>query len=208
MRGIVFVVDGVTLVLATKNPGKVAELRRLVAPNGIEVRSLVDDESAPDVVEDAPTLRGNALKKALTIAQYAKCASLADDTGLDVDALNGAPGVRSARFAGEDATDADNRKKLLAALDGAPSRSARFRTVLCYVLDDGEPAFFEGVCEGIIIDEERGEQGFGYDSVFVPRDGDGRTFAEMSAEEKNRLSHRAKALEQFVDAVAGGDPGQ
>lgn len=189
------------LMLATKNPGKVAELRRLVGPYEIEVRSLEGDPGAPDVVEDAPTLRGNALKKALAIAQYAKSAALADDTGLEVDALGGAPGVRSARFAGDDATDLDNRKKLLSALDGSLSRSARFRTVLCYMPVKGEPSFFEGLCEGLILNEERGEKGFGYDSVFVPRDGDGRTFAEMLAEEKNALSHRGRALKQFVRAL-------
>lgn len=196
------------LVLATKNPGKVAEFRRLVAPYDIEVQSLIDDDNALEVVEDAPSLRGNALKKAREIAHYTQSAVLSDDTGLEVDALNGRPGVRSARFAGEDATDAANRKKLLAALNGVPSRSARFRTVLCYVPKGGEPTFFEGICEGIIIGEERGEEGFGYDSVFVPREGDGRTFAEMSPAEKNCFSHRAKALDRFVAMVSYGTVGK
>lgn len=191
------------LVLATRNPGKVAELAARLAPYGFALRSAADLPGAPDVDEDADTLDGNARKKARALAQHAGQPSLADDTGLEVDALDGAPGVRSARFAGEDATDAANRAHLLARLDGAAPRRARFRTVLAY--DDGARVrTFEGVCAGTITDAERGTGGFGYDALFVPDEGDGRTFAEMTTDEKNRISHRARALAAFEQWLADG----
>lgn len=148
-----------------------------------------------DVDESGDTLIDNAILKAIAVAQHTKSAALADDTGLEVDALDGRPGVRSARFAGEPADDARNRARLLDELRGVTNRSARFRTVLAIAEPDGTVMCVEGECEGEIIDAERGANGFGYDSVFVPRDGDGRTFAEMSADEKNLLSHRSRAID-------------
>lgn len=185
------------LVLATQNPGKVAEMRslleglpvRLVGPNGLH--------EAPDVDEDAPTLDGNARKKALAFHRHTGRPALADDTGLEVEALDGAPGVHTARFAGPDATFADNNAKLLRALEDAGTRRARFRTVVAFVDAAGDVHTFEGICEGHIADAPRGSEGFGYDPVFVP-EGETRTFAEMSPDEKNAVSHRKKALEKFI----------
>ena len=185
------------LVLATRNRGKVAELARRLSPLGVTLETAADLPGAPLVDEDADTLRGNAEKKARALADHAGHPALADDTGLEVDALDGAPGVHSARYGGPDADDTANRARLLRDLAGATTRSARFRTVLAYA--DGDTVrFFDGVCEGTITDDERGTDGFGYDALFVPADGDGRTFAEMTADEKNRISHRGRALDAFV----------
>jgi XTP/dITP diphosphohydrolase len=189
------------LVCASANPGKVAELAALL--DGIvvfEPRPL----DVPDVVEDAPTLEGNAELKARAIADATGIAALADDTGLEVDALNGAPGVRSARFAGEPSDDAANRRLLLERLEGVEHRSARFRTVMCVVDPAGGVAFAEGVCEGTIGTRDRGERGFGYDAIFIPADGDGRTFAEMNAAEKNAISHRSRALQALLQRLKAG----
>lgn len=186
-----------TIVLATRNPGKIAELRALLADLPVELVSAAEVADAPEVEEDAPTLEGNARKKAQALRLHTGLPALADDTGLEVDALGGAPGVRSARFAGPDADDAANRARLLRDLDGAADRAARFRTVLAFA--DGEDVrFFEGVCEGRITDTERGEGGFGYDALFQPEGGT-RTFAEMPAEAKNAVSHRGRALRAFAD---------
>ena len=184
------------LVLATRNPGKVAELESLL-PETIELVSAAEIPDAPEVEEDAPTLVGNAAKKARALYGHTGLAALADDTGLEVDALDGAPGVRSARFASETATDADNRAHLLRQLENAASRAARFRTVLAYVDADGLRTF-DGVCEGEITLREEGDGGFGYDALFRPEDGDGRTFAEMTKAEKNEISHRGRALSAFT----------
>ena len=185
-----------TIVLATRNPGKVAELRALLASLPVELVSAAEVVGAPEVGEDAPTLEGNARKKAEALHVHSDLPALADDTGLEVDALGGAPGVRSARFAGPDADDAANRARLLRDLDGAADRAARFRTVLAFA--DGEDVrFFEGVCEGQITDAERGDGGFGYDALFRP-EGEARTFAEMPAEAKNAVSHRGRALRAFA----------
>lgn len=186
------------LVCASANPGKVAELAALL--DGIAVLEPRPDD-IPDVVEDAPTLEGNAELKARAIADATGIAALADDTGLEVDALDGAPGVRSARFAGEPSDDAANRRLLLERLDGVEPRSARFRTVMCVVDPAGGVTFAEGVCEGIIGDRDRGDRGFGYDAIFIPADGDGRTFAEMNATEKNAISHRSRALDALLQRL-------
>ncbi len=159
--------------------------------------SAADIEKAPEVVEDADTLQGNAEKKARALFDLTGLPALADDTGLEVNALDGAPGVQSARYAGEQADDAANRTKLLLAMAGREDRSALFRTVLAY-MDDEDVHYFDGVCEGVITAEERGDGGFGYDRIFQPTDADGSTFAEMNKEEKNRISHRGRALAQFV----------
>ena len=190
-----------SLVLATRNPGKVAELARRLAPLGLAIVSATDVPDAPDVEEDADTLAGNAEKKARALARCASRPALADDTGLEVDALGGAPGVRSARFAGDGADDRANRALLLQRLTGETARRARFRTVLAYV--DGDRLHtFDGVCEGTVTEAERGAGGFGYDALFVPDEGDGRTFAEMTTDEKNRISHRGRALDAFVAWLA------
>jgi XTP/dITP diphosphohydrolase len=128
---------------------------------------------------------------------------VADDTGLEVAALGGAPGVHTARFAGEDATYADNRAKLLATLAGRTDRAARFRTVAMVVWPDGRELAVEGVCDGTIPDEERGQRGFGYDAVFRPDEGDGRTFAEMSEDEKSAVSHRGRAFRGLLSELVG-----
>lgn len=185
------------IVLATRNPGKVTELRALLADLPVELISAADVEGAPEVEEDAPTLEGNARKKAEALHRHTGLPALADDTGLEVDALGGAPGVHSARFAGPDADDAANRAKLLSDLDGAADRSARFRTVLAFTEGD-EVHVSDGVCEGYITEGERGSGGFGYDALFQP-EGETQTFAEMPAEAKNRISHRGRALRQFAN---------
>lgn len=185
-----------SLVLATRNAGKVRELSRRL--DGLGLHLTAAPEEAPPVEEDAPTLVGNALKKARALHVFTGRPALADDTGLEVDALGGQPGVHSARFAGPEATDADNRRRLLERLAATPeaARSARFRTVLALVTADGERTF-EGVCEGRIERAERGAEGFGYDALFVP-EGHRETFAEMPLDLKNRISHRARALDAFV----------
>lgn len=192
----VFMSDRFSLVLATRNPGKVAEMRELLA--GLPVQLIASDalDAPPEVEEDAPTLRGNACKKAQIFYEHTGQPALADDTGLEVDALSGAPGVHTARFAGTDATPADNNAKLLRTLVGADTRHARFRTVVAFVDEDGTHCF-EGVCEGTIAEAPRGDGGFGYDPLFVP-EGEVRTFAEMEPVQKNAISHRKKALQQFV----------
>ncbi len=187
------------LVLASANPKKVAELAALLAAAGVEVVARPDDLA--DVVEDADTLVGNARLKAEAVRDHTDHAAVADDTGLFVAALGGQPGVRSARYAGEPADDAANVTKLLAELDDAADRSAAFRTVIVVALPDGGEIVAEGECRGRIIDERRGGAGFGYDPVFVPDDGDGRTFAEMSAEDKGGISHRGRALRALVDLL-------
>jgi XTP/dITP diphosphohydrolase len=183
------------LVLATRNPGKVAELRALMADLSVELVPAAKVEGAPEVEEDRPTLRGNAEKKAAALHAHTGLPALADDTGLEVAALDGRPGVHTARFAGPDADGAANRAHLLDVLDGRADRTARFRTVLAYVTEGGA-RFFEGTCPGTIIREERGAAGFGYDAVFVP-EGHTQTFAEMPAAAKNAVSHRRRALDAF-----------
>lgn len=183
------------IVLATRNPGKVREMRALLSALPVELISAAEIENAPEIEEDAETLEGNARKKASSLNRATGLPSLADDTGLEVDALGGDPGVHSARFAGSDATDADNRRKLLEALEGVKERSARFRTVIAFVDQEGMH-YFEGLCRGKIITEERGHGGFGYDPIFQPEESD-KTFSELSPEEKNKVSHRGRALREF-----------
>lgn len=194
-----FMQSSLSIVLATRNPGKVAEIRDLLSDLGERVRLVAADDldAPPGVEEDAPTLEGNARKKAMAFYRHTGRPALADDTGLEVEALGGAPGVHTARFAGPDATPADNNTKLLSALIDKDSRRARFRTVVAFVDERGDVHTFEGVCEGRIASAPRGQEGFGYDPLFVP-EGETRTFAEMAPAEKNAVSHRKQALEQFV----------
>ena len=187
------------IVCASANPHKVEELARLL-PSWVDLAPRPSDIG--DIGEDAPTLEGNAIIKAVEIANHASEWAIADDTGLEVDALNGAPGVRSARFAGEDATDAENRALLLEKLSSTSNRSARFRTVVALVSSKGDIHFVSGECAGTIAESERGDGGFGYDSLFIPNDGDGRTFAEMTGTEKDAVSHRGRALAQLPELLA------
>jgi XTP/dITP diphosphohydrolase len=187
------------LVCASANPDKVAEIAAILGP-GVELAPRPSE--VPDVVEDADSLEGNARLKATAIAAASGDPALADDTGLEVVALGGAPGVYAARYAGERATYADNRAKLLAELAGHTDRRATFRTVVMVVWPDGSETAAEGRCEGTIAGAERGRRGFGYDPLFVPADGDGRTFAEMTDDEKDAVSHRARALRNLVSALA------
>ena len=188
-----------TLVLATRNAGKVAELAHRLGDR-YRLVSAADVPGAPDVDETAATLAGNAMLKAVALLAHTGLPALADDTGLLVGALGGAPGVHSARFAGPDADAAANRARLLRDLDGQADRRARFETVLA-LADASGVRLFTGVCSGRILDAERGAGGFGYDALFVPDDGDGRPFAEMSTAEKGRISHRARALDAFAAAM-------
>lgn len=188
-----------TIFLASGNPHKIEELQQVLAPLGIELKSTLDFPDAEEVEEDQPDLKGNALKKARFWFEQTGLPALADDTGLEVDALGGKPGVHSARYADEKSGYKDNVAKLLDELRGVENRKARFRTVIAFVTEEGEHVF-TGVCEGDIITERRGEKGFGYDPVFVPN-GYGKTFAELSAEEKNRISHRGRAVEKFLKSL-------
>ena len=186
-----------TIFLASANPHKIEELRQNLEALQIKITSTREIEVAEDVVEDQPDLEGNALKKARYWHRETGHPSLADDTGLEVDALGGAPGVYSARYAGENVSYQENVEKLLHEMEGKEDRTARFRTVIAYVTDEGE-FLFEGICEGKITTSPKGEKGFGYDPVFCP-EGYSKTFAELDAEEKNRISHRGKALVKFVE---------
>ena len=189
------------LVLASANPDKVAEITEVLG-------GLVDlaprPEGLPDVLEDGHTLEANARLKALAVCEATGRAAVADDTGLEVDALDGAPGVHSARFAGDDASYTDNLDRLLTELDGIPDgrRTARFKTVALVRYPDGREVMATGTVEGAIAGQRSGAGGFGYDPVFVPVEGDGRTFAEMG-DEKHSLSHRGRAfrtLARYLDA--------
>lgn len=185
---------------ASANPHKVAEIIDLM---GGVVDLVPRPKDLADVVEDADTLLGNARLKAVAVCAATQMPALADDTGLEVDALDGAPGVITARFAGEGATDAQNRQKMLVQLNGknAAQRSARFRTVALLRFVDGREIVAHGVCEGSIALREIGDRGFGYDALFIPADGDGRTFAQMTIDEKHELSHRGRAFRALAEML-------
>ena len=187
------------IVCASANPKKVEEMSRLM-PRRVEF--LPRPDGVGDVEETAPTLQGNAIIKAVEVANFAEAWAIADDTGLEVESLDGAPGVLSARYAGEPADDAANRRKLLEELDGVTNRAARFRTVVALVSWQGDMHYVTGECAGTIAESERGANGFGYDSLFIPKDGDGRTFAEMTPKEKDAISHRARAMAQIPGLIA------
>ena len=187
------------LVCASANPDKVAEIRQIL---GTVVELLPRPSELADVVEDADTLTGNARLKAVAICEATGEPALADDTGLEVEALGGAPGVHSARFAGENPSYEDNRVRLLREMEGETNRRAAFRTVAIVVRPDGTDTIAEGVCPGVITTSERGSGGFGYDSVFQPDEGGGATFAEMVTAEKNVISHRGRAFRALLDQLA------
>lgn len=190
-----------SFVLATANPHKAEEMRQVLATLDMEVENRPDNVG--DVDETEETLEGNALLKARALVAATGRAAIADDTGLFVDALDGRPGVRSARYAGASAGDQENVARLLAELAGVDKsqRTARFRTVIAVVFPDGRCLVVDGVLEGSIDTEPSGAYGFGYDPVFVPADGDGRTLAEITPEEKNHISHRGRALRALRDAL-------
>lgn len=188
-----------TIVLASRNKHKIEELRETLSLLGIELKSTYDFPALEEVEEDADTLEGNALKKARYVHKKTGLPALSDDTGLEVDALNGRPGVYSARYAGENATYQDNVDKLLDELNDVPMerRGAQFRTVAALVTEE-EFHTFEGICRGTIITKEQGSGGFGYDPVFVPASYK-KTFAELDPEIKNKISHRGKAIQKFYE---------
>lgn len=191
------------MVLASANPKKVVELQVLLAGS---VDLVARPPEVPDVVEDADTFVGNARLKARALLETTGMAAVADDSGLEVDALEGAPGVFSARYAGEGATDGENVDKLLAALgdrSDPADRRARFRCVVLLARPDGTEVIAEGTAEGHIAPEPAGAGGFGYDPVFVPDDGPGVTYAEMAPEAKHAISHRGRALQAFVAQLTG-----
>ena len=190
------------LVIATRNPGKLREIRELLREASFNILGLDAFPEAPEVIEDAETFAGNAEKKALTIAEHTGCLTLADDSGLMVDALDGAPGVLSARFAGEEANDADNNAKLLVDLSAvvAADRQAVFHCAMVLVDPDGETAHFSGILKGVILDHRQGDSGFGYDPLFMVREY-GLTLAQLPLKTKNRISHRGKALTALLATI-------
>ncbi len=190
------------LCFASNNAHKLDEIRPLLPP-GLELLSLADIGCHEELPETQDTLEGNARQKADYVRQHYGVACFADDTGLEVTALGGAPGVYSARYAGPQREAADNVAKLLRELAGAPSRAAQFRTVVALALADGAVHEFSGAVAGRISETPHGVGGFGYDAVFVPTEGDGRTFAQMSGAEKNRVSHRGRAVAGLLAFLKG-----
>jgi len=195
------------LLIATRNNHKLVEIRQILAVPSLELIGMEAYDGIPEVVEDGDTFEANARKKAVTLALATGLWTLADDSGLEVDALGGEPGVWSARYAGEPVDYAANNAKLFAALGNTTHREARFRCVIALSDPLGRAQTVEGRCEGAIIHECRGKQGFGYDPLFVPQ-GYSETFAEMASAEKNGISHRGKALRQaaetWADVFLGG----
>ncbi|HWR39006.1 MAG TPA: XTP/dITP diphosphatase [Patescibacteria group bacterium] len=192
------------LVVATRNPGKVKEIEHKLAALPVRVLSLADCGHSGEAPETETTFAANAEQKARYYLAVTGRACLADDSGLEVDALRGAPGVYSARYAGENASDADNNRKLLAALADVPAakRTARFRCSLALITPDGKTFRADGAVEGLILDKTRGTGGFGYDPLFFLPELD-KTMAELSADEKNRISHRGRALDELATVLAG-----
>ena len=182
------------LLIATRNQHKIDEFRQMLNPLGVEILGADDVPGLPEVEEDGDTFEANAAKKAVEVAKASGRWTLADDSGLEVDALEGAPGVYSARFAGEEANYADNNKLLLEKLEGVTHRTGRFCCVLALAQPHGEVHTLRGTCEGTIALAGRGDNGFGYDPLFIP-EGLTQTFAELSDEEKHALSHRGQALQ-------------
>lgn len=189
------------IVLATNNPHKIRELRILLADLDAEIMTLSDFPSVPELREDGSTFRENALQKARTVHAATALAALADDSGLEVFYLNGRPGVLSARYAGAHTTDEGNNEKLLGEMRGVPPRRrrAQFRALTAFV-DGREEIVTEGICPGQLGESPRGTNGFGYDPIFIPQ-GFSRTYAELTAEEKNRISHRSRAIGLLKEAL-------
>ena len=191
------------LVFATNNAHKLSEIRHILGDK-LEVVSLAEIDCYDDIPETADTLEGNALLKARYVHERYALPCFADDTGLEVEALGGGPGVHTARYAYPDRHDPEaNTRKLLAELADKDNRSARFRTAIAYIDEAGEEHLFEGIVNGSIAEAERGTEGFGYDPVFCPEEGGGKTFAELGVDVKNRISHRARAVAQFAKYLLG-----
>ena len=190
------------IVFATNNAHKLRELREITA-GVLNVLSLADINCHEDIAETAETIEGNAKIKANYIKEHYGYDCFADDTGLEVDALGGEPGVRSARYAGEDCISENNIDLLLHRLEGQNQRSARFRTAIALRIGN-DVTLFEGIVNGNILTERHGTGGFGYDSVFAPVEADGRSFAEMSADEKNAISHRGRATAALINYLLHG----
>ena len=188
----------IPLVLATRNEGKTGEIRALLADFPVEIKNLTDFGPTPAIEEDGETFEDNAVRKARFIAKILGLPALADDSGLMVEALGNGPGVRSARYAGEGARDADNNAKLLKELENVENRNAAFACVIAIAVPWGPALIYEGSCEGTITEELLGSKGFGYDPVFYypPLQ---KTFAQLSTEEKNQVSHRGQALRELRD---------
>lgn len=183
------------LIIATKNEGKVREFKAILEKKGLIIKSLLDLKDAPDVEETGTTFKANALLKAKEMASYFQKPVIADDSGLSIDALDGRPGVISARYAGPEKNDQKNNEKVLTEMEHVPEnkRTARFHCAIAVAFPNGQGEVFEATCEGIILDSPKGQNGFGYDPImFIPAYH--KTMAELSTEEKNNISHRAKAL--------------
>lgn len=188
------------LVIATRNKNKLREFKEILKDLQIEIKCLDDFGPTPEAIEDGETFDDNAYKKAIHTAKVLGLPAIADDSGLVVEALGGEPGVYSARYAGENATDDDNCNKLLAALKGVENRKAHFQCVLSIAVPSGPALTYEGQCNGVIIDDKRGDNGFGYDPIFYFEEF-GKSFAELTMDEKNKVSHRGKALAQVKAEV-------
>lgn len=187
-----------TLVIATRNPGKTREIRDLLKDFPLTIKNLDDFGPIPEVIEDGDTFDDNAYKKSSFTARVLGFPALSDDSGLCVNALDGAPGVYSARYAGKDATDEANCTKVLKELDGKQNRNASFKCVISIAVPTGAALTYEGSCDGVLLENPRGANGFGYDPIFFFPEFD-KTFAEIPREEKNRVSHRGKALRELRD---------
>ena len=189
-----------TLIFATSNHNKVKEIRGLL-PSNFDVKSLADIGFDEDIPETSPTIHENAIQKAKYLFERLHLPCFAEDTGLEVKALNGEPGIYSARYAGADRNPEKNMEKLLSKLKGTNDRSARFKTVIAYIDDQGSVSTFEGIVIGTIISEKRGKMGFGYDPIFIP-DGFDQSFAQMTLAQKANISHRSRALKKFLAQIA------
>ena len=188
------------LLLATRNEDKVIEIKEILKDLDVEIVSASQFPNMPDVIEDKNTIKGNSIKKATECADFSKLLTIADDTGLFVDALDGKPGVFAARFAGEDCSYKDNRVKMLKEMKNVTNRNAQFRTVCALVSPDGLIATTMGIVEGKITEEEFGNNGFGYDAIFKA-DETGRTFGEMTLTDKEKISHRSRAFNKMIPII-------
>lgn len=188
------------IVLATTNKGKTREIQKLLENTSVEIKNLSDFGPIPEIIEDGATFDDNAYKKASLTARFLGYPAMADDSGLCVDALEGAPGVYSARYAGENATDQDNVKKLLKDMEGQENRSAGFKCVISIAVPTGTALTYEGECRGVLTTEPQGDNGFGYDPLFFYPEFN-KTFAQLTIEEKGQVSHRGRALKQVADEM-------
>ena len=191
---------GSMIVLATRNKNKVSEFREMLKGYDVDLRSLDDFGPIPEAIEDGETFDENAYKKALHTAKILGLPAIADDSGLSVDALDGRPGVYSARYAGPDATDDKNCQKLLKEMEGKQNRKASFHCVISIAVPSGPALTYEGTCDGVLLTEKRGSSGFGYDPLFF-FERFGKTFAELTMSEKNAVSHRGKALSELREEL-------